>query len=272
MGQGRESGTDKGGLNMAAAKKSAGRTRAARELKGRVAWVIGASGEIGRAIAATLAAAGATVVTSSRKPSRQAAAAGAIPVDLRSRASIERAAQRIVRRHGRIDVLVNCAAAAVFGDFQKLTDADWETVLQTKLLGYMRSMRAVIPAMVKNGSGSIVNITGRGGRQPTPAHLPGCCANIAVNLLTKGLADVYAASHVRINAVAPGPIESERHHEIARNNAALTSAAVAKRVPPLGRLGAASEIAEAVLFLASPGASYITGVTLQVDGGGTATI
>jgi NAD(P)-dependent dehydrogenase (short-subunit alcohol dehydrogenase family) len=256
---------------MATAKRKAGKG-AARELKGRVAWVIGASGEIGKAIAATLASAGAAVVTSSRKPARAALAAGAVPADLRSRASLERALKVIERRHGHVDVLVNCAAAAIFGDFQKLTDADWETVLQTKLLGYMRSMRAVIPGMVKNGGGSIVNITGRGGRQPTPAHLPGCCANIAVNLLTKGLADIYAASQVRINAVAPGPIESERHHEIARNNAVLTSAAVAKRVPPLGRLGDSTEIAEAVLFLASPRASYITGVTLQVDGGGTATI
>ena len=263
-------------------KKPATGPAAGREFEGQVAWIIGAAGTLGRAIAGAFADAGAHVVLSSRRGAalRQVAAelpraaAGrteVVTLDIASDAHVVRVARGIKRRRSRIDVLVNCTAAPVFGDFLTLSDADWQTVLQAKLLGYVRTMRAVIPYMVEQGGGSIVNVSGRGGRQPTPAHLPGCCANIAVNLLTKGLADQYGASGVRINAVAPGPIESARHHEIARSNTALKSAA-GTRLPPLGRLGFPADIADAVLYLASSRSSFVTGVTLQVDGGGTAAI
>jgi NAD(P)-dependent dehydrogenase (short-subunit alcohol dehydrogenase family) len=244
-----------------------------------VAWVIGAAGTIGQCIARALAGAGYRVVLSSRRQAavkRTARSIGgdafAVSVDLARRASVDRAASGIFRRCGRIDVLVNCAAIPVLGDFLSLADKDWEDVLQTKWLGYMRSMRAVIPGMITQGGGAIVNISGRGGRQPTPAHLPGCSANIAVNLLSKGLADVYAPHNIRINAVAPGPIESERHHAIERKNINVSRGKNVMRHPPLGRLGRPEEIADAVVFLASKNSSFITGTTLQVDGGGTACI
>ena len=247
-------------------------------MENRVAWVIGGSGALGGAVADALAAARARVVVSSRSVATSwreresgAWATSTLNVDLASNDSVQSAAREIERRCGRIDILVNCSAAPIFGDFLELTDSDWDTVLQAKLLGYMRTMRAVLPAMLERGEGHIVNVSGRGGRQPTPAHLPGCCANAAVNVLTKGLADTYGARGIRINAIAPGPIDTPRHHKIADSNAQLASPA-SKRVPPLGRLGTPQDIADAVLFLTGPGASFITGITLAVDGGGTATV
>ncbi|HEX2825109.1 MAG TPA: SDR family oxidoreductase [Burkholderiales bacterium] len=248
-------------------------------LEDRVAWVIGGSGSLGQEIAAALTEADARAIVSSRSVAaqwRERDGAGAWPpsavkVELASAASVDAAAREILERCGRIDLLVNCSAAPIFGDFLELDDAGWDAVLQSKLLGYMRSMRAVIPSMLERGEGAIVNVSGRGGRQPTAAHLPGCCANAAVNVLTKGVADLYAGRGLRINAVAPGPIDTPRHHAIDSSNAELKSAA-AKKLPPMGRLGAPRDIADAVLFLASPAASYVSGITLAVDGGGTATV
>ncbi|RZS78049.1 SDR family NAD(P)-dependent oxidoreductase [Pigmentiphaga kullae] len=250
-----------------------------RPMQDAVAWVVGGAGSLGQTIAGALAEAGARVVVSSRSvegrwPVRSADGTwsrGAIALDLASGGQVDAAAREIEDRCGRIDLLVNCSAAPVFGDFLELDDEDWDTVLQAKLLGYMRTMRAVLPGMAGRGAGAIVNISGRGGRQPTPAHLPGCCANAAVNVLTKGVADIYGPRGVRINAIAPGPIDTPRHQEIVQGNALVGSAA-SKKLPPVGRLGEPRDVADAVLFLASPAAAFITGITLPVDGGGTATV
>ena len=140
------------------AKKSSSK-KTAHELENKIAWVIGARGSLGSAIARELALAGARVVMSSRSArdlkntaqdiGRVAPESVSVAsVDLASRASVDRVAKAIAREHGRIDILVNCTAAPIFGDFLELTDDQWDTVLQTKLYGYMRSMRAVIPYML----------------------------------------------------------------------------------------------------------------------------
>lgn len=250
-----------------------------RPMQDAVAWVVGGAGSLGQTIAGALAEAGARVIVSSRSVEGRWPVQGpdgiwtrgAVPLDLVSAAKIDWAANEIEERFGRIDLLVNCSAAPVFGDFLELDDEDWDTVLQAKLLGYMRTMRAVLPGMAGRGAGAIVNISGRGGRQPTPAHLPGCCANAAVNVLTKGVADIYGPRGVRVNAIAPGPIDTPRHQEIVQGNARVGSPA-SKKLPPVGRLGEPRDVADAVLFLASPAAAFITGITLPVDGGGTATV
>ena len=143
-------------------------------------------------------------------------------------------------------------------------------------MGYVRTLRAALPSMIAQRFGRIVNVSGRGGRQPTPAHLPGCSVNAAINLLTKGLADIHGKDNIRINAVAPGPIATPRLESIASSNAALaergqTSSRPAN-VTPLGRLGDAQDIADAVAFLVSERSAFITGTIQAVDGGGTAAV
>lgn len=254
----------------------------------RVAWVTGAGGALGAAIARELAAQGARVCLSGRNADSLAAVAAGIrqdggaealvvPADVASRADVDRAAANILAHHGRVDILVNSTALPIFGAFLELGDDDWERVLQAKVMGYVRTMRAVLPSMVEQRFGRIVNVSGRGGRQPTPAHLPGCAANAAVNLLTKGIADIYGKDNIRVNAVAPGPIETPRLATIAQSNAALaqqgqTGGRPANAPTPLGRLGTPQDIANAVAYLVSERSAFVTGTIHAVDGGGTAAL
>jgi NAD(P)-dependent dehydrogenase (short-subunit alcohol dehydrogenase family) len=258
------------------------------EFAGRIAWVTGAGGALGAAIARTLAAAGATVGLSGRNRDtldavaadlRRDAAGRALvlPMDMASRAEVDRTAAALLAKHGRIDFLVNCTALPIFGAFLELDDEAWESVLQAKFLGYVRTMRAALPSMVEHRFGRIVNVSGRGGRQPTPAHLPGCAANAAVNLLTKGIADIHGKDNIRVNAVAPGPIETPRLATIASSNDALakqgqTGGRPANAPTPLGRLGTPQDVANAVAYLVSERSAFVTGTIHAVDGGGTAAV
>ena len=251
-----------------------------RMLEGQVAWVIGASGAIGSVIAQALATQGATVVVSGRKQDvletlcNRITAAGGLaklwPVDICKSAELDAVASSIIAEFGRIDALVNTTSLSIFGDFLELSDAQWLEVLDAKLLGYMRSMRAVLPYMAKRGSGSIVNISGRGGKQPTPIHLPGGCANAAVNLLSKGIADIYFTQGIRVNVVAPGPIESPRFSVIKSTQ----EKAYGGTSPPKAsdRMGTAADVADAVMWLLSDASRHTTGAVIPVDGGGLATV
>lgn len=253
----------------------------------RVAWVTGASGAIGRAIVSALARESGHVFISSRngqsledlarelKPSSTSARITVLPMDVVDQGQVD-AAARTVTAAGRLDVLVNSTTRPIFGDPLELADADWDAVMQAKFMGYLRTMRAVLPLMQRQRGGCIVNISGRGGHQPTsPAHLPGSAANAAVNVLTKGLANIYGPHGIRINAIAPGPIASERYDRIAAANQKLgeTSAGqVQAPQAPLGNVGQPADIADAVCYLASDRARHVTGIVLQVDGGGTASL
>lgn len=253
------------------------------DLDGRVAWVTGAGGALGAAICRTLASEGALVCLSGRNRESLAAVAAdldgsrVLPADLASRADVDGAVREILAAYGRIDILVNSTALPVFGAFLELDDDAWERVLQAKLMGYVRTMRAALPSMVAQRFGRIVNVSGRGGRQPTPAHLPGCAANAAVNLLTKGIADIYGKDNIRVNAVAPGPIDTPRLSTIASSNDALarqgqTAARPANAPTPLGRLGTPQDVANAVAYLVSERSAFVTGTVQAVDGGGTAAL
>jgi NAD(P)-dependent dehydrogenase (short-subunit alcohol dehydrogenase family) len=248
------------------------------KLSGKTAWVLGASGAIGSAIAVLLADLGVRVWLSGRNQAKLQAVcdritrAGGLAVvqvlDATQSAPVDAAAGAIVREAGRIDILVNSTALPTFGKFTELTDEDWERTFQSKLMVYVRTMRAVLPHMIATGSGTIVNISGKAGRLPSPAHLPGGSMNAAINLLTKGVADAYQHQGIRANTIAPGPIASERLNAL---NAQLATIATAN--PEfMARKGEPEDVAHAVAWLASPLSEFMNGIVLPVDGGSIPTV
>jgi len=156
-----------------------------------------------------------------------------------------------------------------FGPFIELDEATWRAAIDTKYLGYIATMRAALPAMIAQKDGRIVNVTGTGGKQPIAIHMPGGSVNAALNLVTKGIATEYATAGIRANAVSPGPIASPRQDQM--KAAGMGGADGPAKEIPMQRLGRTEEVADAVLFLASARASYITGSVLQLDGGGIKT-
>lgn len=261
-----------------------------QDLNGKIAWLVGASGAIGKAVAGALVREGATVVLSSRTPASLEAIAldlekssgstvTALPLDATDQGQVETAAREIHQKFGRIDLLINTTSLSKFGDFLQLTDEDWLAVYQNKLFVYLRTIRAVLPYMIKQEYGRIVNVSGRGGHQPTlPVHLPGMSANAAINLLTKGLANMYGRSGIRVNAVAPGPVVSPRYDAILSTNESLGNEASHPAIgtfntaPVINERATPDEIADVVVFLLSDRSRVMTGTILQADGGSTASL
>lgn len=259
-----------------------------REFNHQVAWVVGASGDIGAAVCKVLASRGAQVIASSRKANNDLAlklsvsgapAVRALAVDVTSRQSVDDAASWIAKEFSRIDMLVNTTSVSIFGDFLKMDDADWLNVYQSKVFGYMRTMRAIIPYMLSHGGGRIVNMSGRGGHQPTlPVHLAGMSGNAAVNLIGKSLANMYGNKGIRINTIAPGPVKSSRYQKVMTGTQNLSSSAshagasTFNTAPVSGALIDVDEIANITAFLLSSESACITGTVIQADGGSTASL
>lgn len=236
------------------------------EFENKVFWVTGASGALGHATARALAEQGATVVASSRSVSDIQfghSSIDSIPVDVRDDGSIRQGLATLLERHGRIDGLVTSTNVSTFGEFLDLTDEDWRGVIEAKLLGSVRPVRAALPKFIEQKSGAIVLISGRGGIEPPPHHFPGSSVNAALDLLVQGLGRRYGPHGVRVNAVDPGPIESPRLNTISASAGAGHSNDTA-----LSRLGKPEDVANAVAFLLSTKAAFITGTRLYVDGGG----
>jgi 3-oxoacyl-[acyl-carrier protein] reductase len=242
----------------------------AATLQGQVALVTGASRGIGRAIAATLAARGVKVVgTATSEAGAQAigealAAHGGrgIALDVNDAAAVEAAVDAIVKEHGGLQILVNNAGITRDTLAMRMKDDDWDAVLDTNLKAVFRTSRAVMRTMMKQRYGRIVNITSVVGASGNAGQANYAAAKAGVAGMTRALARELGSRGITVNCIAPGFIATDMTDGLPEAQKTALLAQI-----PLGRLGAPEEIADAVAFLASPQAGYITGTELHVNGG-----
>ncbi|MBC7521845.1 MAG: glucose 1-dehydrogenase [Sandarakinorhabdus sp.] len=249
-------------------------------LAGKVAIVTGAGSGLGAATARRLAAAGAAVMLTDREPAGETvalaiAATGATASFARHDVAIEADWTAVVAAtlaaFGRIDILVNNAGIGVGAPLLEETLEGWRQTMAVNLDGVFLGMRAVGPAMVAQASGSIINLSSILGKVGSPGVSAYCASKGGVLMLTKAAAIEWAPLGIRVNSVHPGYFETPMVTNViaaSEDGNAMRTQIIAAH--PLGRLGHPSEIADAVLFLASDESSFMTGAELVVDGGYTA--
>jgi 3-oxoacyl-[acyl-carrier protein] reductase len=260
-------------------------------LAGRSCLVTGASSGIGLETARQLCAEGANVLLIARGEERLAAAtaeaaqagtesggrAEALSLDVTAADAGERMLGAARERFGALDVLVNNAGSAKWRDLDEVPVEDWRAQYELSVMAPLRAMRAAIPPMVERGWGRVVNVCSTAGKRPSAAMAEYSVAKAAELSLSRLFADRYAKSGVLVNAVAPGPVESEMWMEpggLLDQSRRLSGApsreealAEAGSKRPIGRLAQAEEIAAAIVFLCSQRASYVAGAAWSVDGG-----
>jgi 3-oxoacyl-[acyl-carrier protein] reductase len=243
-----------------------------RPLLDRVAVVTGAGQGIGRGVALCLARAGAHVVIADQVSERIApivaevegcgVKASGLPVDVSRSDDVQRMVQQTIERFGQIDILVNNAGRVVVKPMVEQNEADWDRVVDVNLKGVFLCCRQVVPEMIARRRGAIVNIASIAAFHVTVPHVPYAASKAGVVALTRDLAYEVARYGIRVNAIAPGPIETPMSQMVtAEQRQAIT------RSVPLGRMGQPEDIGNAAAFLVSDAAGFITGATLPVSGG-----
>jgi NAD(P)-dependent dehydrogenase (short-subunit alcohol dehydrogenase family) len=246
-------------------------------IAGQVALVTGATGGIGSDLAAALARAGARVGVAGRRGTRaaevvdaiRAAGGKAIPVemDLSDRASIEAAVADVVRALGRIDILVNNAGLGTNHDAIDATEEEWDELFAVNVRGLFFASQSAARRMIDQGSGRIINMASQAGLVGIRRHAAYSASKAAVIGLSRVLALEWAPYGLTVNAVAPTWVYTPGTAERLDDPAFLAS--VLERIP-IGRVATTTDIAAAVIYLASPAAAMVTGTVLTVDGGWTA--
>jgi NAD(P)-dependent dehydrogenase (short-subunit alcohol dehydrogenase family) len=248
-------------------------------LKGKVAAITGGSEGIGRATALRLAELGARVAICARraevleKTASEIKKTGAevltVVADATKADDIARFIGETVQRFGRVDILVNNAGGAGQAAFDTVDDAAWNNDINIKVMAHVRTARAVIPHMRKQGGGRIISLNMVAAKQPGAKQFPTTVSRAAGLALTKGLSKELAASNILVNAVAVGKIKSKQQERSAARAGLTVEEHYAQtgKTVPLGRMGEAEEVANVIAFLASDAASYITGTCINVDGG-----
>ena len=242
-------------------------------LSGKAAIVTGADSGIGRVIARVLAREGCRVAVNyigdpdrADEAVRELAALGvdalAVKADVRRAAEVTAMVDAVAARFGRLDVLVNNAAVQTEGAFLDVTEADWDTVIDTNLKGTFLCTQAAARHMIPTGGGSIVNIGSGCNYVPFPTLVAYTASKGGVEMLTKVASLSLAPHQIRVNCVAPGAILVERTRQELPDYAGSFA-----RITPMGRVGTPEDVADAVLFLATDAARFITGQTIGVDGG-----
>jgi 3-oxoacyl-[acyl-carrier protein] reductase len=239
------------------------------DLTGKTALVTGASGGIGGAIAAALHAAGATVALSGTRTAPLEALAAdlgsrvhVLTCDLSDPASVEALPKAAAAAMGSVDILVNNAGITRDNLFMRMSDEEWQSVIDVNLTSTFRLCRGVLRGMMKARWGRIVNISSVVGATGNPGQGNYAASKAGMVGMSKSLAAEVASRNITVNCVAPGFITTAMTDKLSEDQKSRILTSV-----PAGRMGEASEIAAAVLYLASPEAGYVTGAVLHVNGG-----
>ena len=246
-------------------------------LRDRVCVITASTAGVGLAASRMLVAERARVITCSRREEPPGIGEALhVPLDLSDPGAPAELIRRTQEEVGPVDVLVNNVGDSYLARFEELSEDQWEAMWQLNVMGYVRAIRAVLPAMRERGAGVIVNVSSTAGKRPSTGMPNYTVTKAAVLSLSRLVADLYAKDGIRCNAVAPGPtlsdtwlapgrLADQQAQQMGKSREEVLAAIGAGR--PLGRLAEPEEIAAVIVFLCSERASYVTGAAWSVDGG-----